>query len=147
MFKLIKSLFYKIYKSRFIKELLKVDTPEDYIEKYNAFKDYYSKYKEGKYDKEVIEEMLGAYLKSKGLKKIEEVMRELDIKNKILEDSNIINKLIERIDKLETNTNDLQELVLAVLQENKHLKEKFNTLNMLNWKKTTGKNRNKFSVK
>ena len=144
--KWLKSLFYKIKKSRFIKELFKsLDSPEEYLNNYALFKEYYLDYKKGRYDTEKIEEMLNNYLKSKGLKKIEEVMRELDIKNKILEDSNIINKLIDRIDKLETNTNDLQELVLAVLQENKHLKEKFNTLNMLNWKKTT-KSRGKFTT-
>lgn len=146
MVKFLKTIWYKLKKSKFVKELMKVDNPEDYINKYNLFKEHYSKYKEGKYEPNKIEEMLGNYLKSKGLKRIEEVLKELDIKQKIIEDSNIINKLTERITKLELNINELQDLVLATLQDNKNLKEKFKTLNLLNFKKTM-KPKGRFNVK
>ena len=143
--KWLKSLFYKIKKSRFIKELTKLDNPEDYVNKYNLFKQYFLDYKKGRYDPDKIEEMLGNFLKSKGLKRIEDVLKEIDIKEQIIKDSNIINKLTERITKLESNVNELQDLVLATLQDNRNLKEKYKTLNLLNYKKTM-KSRGKFTT-
>lgn len=145
--KCLASLRYKIKKSKFLKLLKKfLEDPDKYLDIYEQFLSIFIDFKQPRYEPNELSIKFDSLLESKGLKSKDKVKKELDIRNKIIEDNNILNKIIKDIKDIDSNVNELQELVIKVLQDNKALKEKYKTLNLLNFKKTM-KNRSTISSK
>jgi len=139
-FKKIQTLFYKLKKSKLLKQLKKsIENPDDYLQHYNTFLSIFKKYKGKKYDGDKLEEMFNNFIMSKGLKKIEEVVEELKLRDEVKNDNYVVLEIRNRIENTEEQMRTLQELVIKTVEDNKKLKnlvtEKLKFLNNLNEKK------------
>lgn len=114
---------YKLKKSKLLKKLIKeMDNPETYIVIYQEFLDYFSSnYKDDKTEEEITE-MFNSYLKSKGLKLIEDVLNEIQSKIKVEDDNYIVLELQKNYEDIKNRMIELQELVLKSVQEIKGIK-------------------------
>lgn len=140
------SCFYRFQKHKYVKKLLNLlEKPSEYLDIYNEFLELYRRRKERKekYKDVNIEELFNSYLVSKGLKKIDEVITEIELRDRILKDKNNLLTFQKRLDKIEGLVENLQEQVIVVLKENQSFKDRMRNTNMLSNK--TIKSRSKIS--
>ncbi len=134
-----KTFMYRIRKSKLLKKLGKMDNPDSYLELYEEFLLIFKSYKQDKYDIEKINDMFNNYLASKGLRKIEEIILELNSKKQVKDDNYIVLELRQRMNNLEESQRTLQELVIKLTEDNKSIKilvmDKLKILNNITKKK------------
>ena len=134
-----KTLMYRIHKSKLLKKLSKMDNPDSYLEVYEEFLLLFKGYKEPKYDIDKINDMFNNFLASKGLRKIEEIILELNSKKQVAKDNYIVIEIRQRMENLEESQRTLQELVIKLTENNKETKilvmDKLKILNNITKKK------------
>ena len=140
----LKTIAYRFRKSKLLKQLGKtIDNPDNYLELYESFLSIFKDYKQDKYDEEKINTMFDNFLLSKGLKKIESVILELESRKQVQGDNFIVMEIRGRMDSLEEQFRNLQELVIKLSEENKQTKtlvmDKLKILNNVTKKKQSRK--------
>ena len=146
----LKTFTYRLKKSKLLKKLGKLsDNPDSYLEVYESFLSIFKDYKQDKYDEDKINEMFDNFLLSKGLKKIESIILELESKKQVQDDNLIVMEIRNRMDNLEESQRNLQELVIKLTENNKETKklvmEKLKILNNVT-KKKQSRNRTTIST-
>ena len=130
---------YRLRKSKLLKKLGKMDNPDSYLEVYESFLSIFKDYKQDKYDEDKINEMFDNFLLSKGLKKIESIILELESRKQVKDDNYIVMEIRQRMEGLEEQFRNLQELTIKLSESNKEMKklvnEKLKILNNLTGKK------------
>ena len=123
--RILSTIIYKKFKSKYIKQLLKVlDKPETYRKMYLDFFEKFQKYKDGKYSFEDIPELFDNLLKSKGLRVIKDIEEELDAKKNIIKsDNQIIIQLRKETEILDNRIRDLQQFVYNMNEDYKSYKQ------------------------
>ncbi len=134
-----KTIIYRLRKSKLLKKLGKMDNPDSYLEVYESFLSIFKDYKQDKYDEDKINEMFDNFLLSKGLKKIESIILELESRKQVKDDNYIVMEIRQRMEGLEEQFRNLQELTIKLSESNKEMKklvnEKLKILNNLTGKK------------
>ncbi len=139
------SLGHKIYKNKMIKQLRKsLEEPETYIELYNKFLEHFKEYDDKTAECDV-EEIFNHYLKSKGLKIIGDITREIMMKTIVEEDNIIVLEIQQNVNELNEQMINLQEMMIKNLDNTKDLRKRVNykMAMMEKMDKKTHKNTNK----
>ena len=140
----LKTIAYRFRKSKLLKQLGKtIENPDSYLELYESFLSIFKDYKQEKYDEDKINEMFDNFLLSKGLKKIESVILEIESKKKVQGDNFIVMEIRGRMESIEDQFRNLQELTIKLTESNKETKklvmEKLKILNNVTNKKQSKK--------
>ncbi len=140
----LRTITYRLRKSKLLKQLGKtLDNPDNYLELYESFLSIFKDYKQDKYDEDKINEMFDNFLASKGLKKIEDIITELEERKVVTNDNYIVLEIRNRMDGLEEQFRNIQELVLKLSENNKLTKtlvmDKLKILNNVTNKKQSKK--------
>ena len=139
-----KTIAYRFRKSKLLKQLWKtVENPENYLELYESFLLVFKDYKQDKYDEEKINEMFDNFLLSKGLKKIESVILDIESRKHVQGDNYVVMEIRGRMESIEEQFRNLQELTIKLTESNKETKilvmEKLKVLNNVTNKKQSKK--------
>lgn len=121
---LFKTLRYKLKKSKLLKRLLKeIDNPNTYLIVYEQFLTLFKDYKKNKYDVNEMNKKFDDYLSGKGLKRIEEIIKEL---SHINPDNFVLLELKNKYQVMDEKIAELQELMIRILDEFNTIKSKIN---------------------
>ncbi len=91
-----------------------MNNPDSYLEFYESFLLIFKDYKQDKYDEDRLNDMFDNFLLSKGLKKIESVILELESRKQVQDDNYIVMELRNRMESIEESQRNLQELVIQL---------------------------------